>query len=79
MTPLSIETSFSLKLKALPKHLKYAYLGEQETLPVIVASDLTGGQEEDLMIILRKYREAIGWMMTDIKGLSPLQFNIESI
>ena len=23
------------------------------------------------MIILRKYREAIGWMTTDIKGLSP--------
>ena len=50
--------------------LKYAYLCEQQTLPVIIASDLTDGQEEDLLTILRKYREAIGWMMTDIKGLS---------
>ena len=67
----SIESSPSIKLKALPKHLKYAYLVEQDTLPVIVTSDLTGEQEEDLMTILRKHREAIGWMMTDIKGLSP--------
>jgi len=28
------------------------------------------GQEENLITILRKYREAIGWTTTDIKGLS---------
>ena len=39
LTPLSIESFSSLELKALPKHLKYAYLSEQETLSVIVASD----------------------------------------
>jgi len=61
----------SLELKILPKHLKYAYLGEQETLPVIVASNLTNRQEEDLMTILRKHKKAIGWTMTDIKELSP--------
>lgn len=27
-----------LELKQLPEHLKYAYLGESETLPVIIAS-----------------------------------------
>ena len=55
----------------MPKHLKYAYLGEQETLQVIVASNLTNKQEEDLMTILRKHKEAIGRTMTDIKGLYP--------
>ncbi|CAL9019025.1 unnamed protein product, partial [Prunus brigantina] len=30
-----------LELKPLPSHLKYAYLAEFETLPVIIASDLT--------------------------------------
>ena len=48
LAPPSIESSPSLELKALPKYLKYAYLGKQETLLVIVASDLTDGQEEDL-------------------------------
>ena len=28
LTPLSIESSPSLELKALPEHLKYTYLGE---------------------------------------------------
>ena len=34
----SNEAKPSLELKALPKHLKYAYLGGRETLPVIIAS-----------------------------------------
>ena len=29
LTPSSIESSPSLELKTLPKHLKYTYLGEQ--------------------------------------------------
>ena len=33
------------------------------TFPVIIASHLNDGQEEDLKIILRKHREAIGWTM----------------
>ena len=70
MTHPSSRHSPSLELKALPAHLKYVYLGEQEAFPVIIASHLNDGQEEDLKAILRKHREAIGWTMTDIKGLS---------
>ena len=70
MTNPSSEPSSSLELKALPAHLKYVYLGEQETFPVIVASHLNDRQE-DLKAILRKHKEAIGWTMTDVKGLSP--------
>ena len=65
------EPSSSLELKALPVHLKYVYLGEQETFPVIISSHLNDGQEEYLKAILRNHKEAIGWTMTDIKGLSP--------
>jgi len=71
LTNPSSEPSSSLELKALPAHLKYVYLGEQETFPIIIASHLNDREEEDLKAILRKYREAIGWTMTDIKGLSP--------
>ena len=38
-----------LKLKALSLHLKYTYLGEKETLQVIISSHLIGEQEESLM------------------------------
>jgi len=71
LTHPSNEPSLSLELKALPPHLKYVYLGEQETFPVIIASHLNDGQEESLKAIPRKYWEAIGRIMTDIKGLSP--------
>ena len=71
LTHPSSEPSSSLELKALPAHLKYVYLGEQETFPVIIASHLNDRLEEDLKAILRKHREAIGWTMADVKGLSP--------
>ena len=40
LTP-TIRSSPSIELQILPKHLKNAYIGEQETLPVIIASNLT--------------------------------------
>ena len=64
----SNESTPSLELKALPEHLKYAYLGGRETLPVIIASHLTDQQEDSLMSILKRHRKAIGWTMKDIKG-----------
>ena len=66
----SNESLPSLELKALSEHLTYAYLGENDTLPVIVASHLTGEQKESLMSVLRKEKEAIRWTMSDIKGIS---------
>ena len=38
LTSPSSEPSPSLELKVLPAHLKYVYLGEQETFPVIITS-----------------------------------------
>ncbi|KAL0284825.1 UNVERIFIED_CONTAM: hypothetical protein Sangu_2807800 [Sesamum angustifolium] len=61
----------ALELKELPKHLKYAYLGENNTLPVIISSKLNPLEEEKLIRVLREFKEAIGWTIADIKGLSP--------
>ena len=60
LTPFSSKPSLSLELKVLSTHLKYVYLGEQETFPVIIASHLNDQQEENLKTILRKYMKAIG-------------------
>ncbi|KAM6567243.1 hypothetical protein CsatA_026371 [Cannabis sativa] len=60
-----------LDLKPLPDTLKYAFLGESNTYPVIIASDLDEKQETKLLDILRKHKKAIGWTMGDIKGISP--------
>lgn len=68
---LSIQKASELQLKQIPEHLKYAYLGEHSTLPVNISSKLTNSEGEGLIALLRKYKEAIGWTLADIKGLSP--------
>ncbi|KAK9046176.1 hypothetical protein V6N11_052075 [Hibiscus sabdariffa] len=67
----SIEEPPKLELKQLPDQLKYAYLGEHETLPVIISSKLQAAQEERLIKTLRQHKEALGWTIADIKGISP--------
>ena len=67
----SIVQAPKLELKALPDHLKYMYLGEDETLPVIISKGLTKEQEENLVRTLKEYKVAIGWTLADIKGISP--------
>ncbi|XP_042029922.1 uncharacterized protein LOC121776825 [Salvia splendens] len=59
------------ELKPLPAHLKYAYLGEGETMPVIINNHLTQGHEDRLLEVLRRNQKAIGWKLTDLVGISP--------
>ena len=61
-----------LELKPLLSHLKYAFLGVEETFPVIIYSSLELDQENKLLEILRTPRTALGWTIADIKGISPL-------
>lgn len=60
-----------LKLKSLPKHLKYGYLGDKNMLPMIVATSLDTYQEGALLNILKWHKKAIGWTIADIKGINP--------
>ncbi|CAN6677842.1 unnamed protein product [Malus baccata var. baccata] len=61
----------TLELKPLPSHLKYVFLGEDKTLPVIISCSLTTQEEGKLVRVLKKYKTAIGWTLVDIKGISP--------
>ena len=61
-----------LELKPLPSHLKYAFLGVEETFPVIISFSLESDQENKLLQILRTHKTAIGWTIADMKGISPL-------
>ncbi|XP_050378353.1 uncharacterized protein LOC126795584 [Argentina anserina] len=55
-----IRKVLELELKPLPEHLKYVFLRDAETLPIIIYSNLSKLQEEKLLIVLREYKEAIG-------------------
>jgi hypothetical protein len=59
------------ELKPLLDNLKYKFLGQAESLHVIMASYLVDAQEEKLLDILREHKEAIGSTIEDIKGISP--------
>ncbi|RVW66858.1 hypothetical protein CK203_065730, partial [Vitis vinifera] len=68
----AMEDPPKLVLKPLPVDLKYAYLEEDEKCPVVVSSNLTSDQEDSLLGVLRKCKKAIGWQISDLKGISPL-------
>ena len=60
-----------LTLKELPSHLKYEFLEPEKRKPVIISAALTEAEEQKLLVILRKYKEAIAWSIEDLKGISP--------
>ena len=70
-TPVpSAEQPPKMEQKPLPSHLKYAYLGVESTLPVIISASLTELEEEKLLRVLRDHRNALGWSLADLKGFA---------
>ena len=57
----SIEEAPNLELKALPSHLRYEFLGNGDTLPIIIASELNEQQLESLVKVLKRFKRAIGY------------------
>src|SRR3954468_19087124 len=60
-----------LELKQLPSHLRYAFLEDKENYPIIINASLTKNEEEKLLRVLREHKAAIGWTISDLKGISP--------
>ncbi|KAK1641954.1 hypothetical protein QYE76_059759, partial [Lolium multiflorum] len=58
-------------LKPLPDNLKYAYIDDKKTYPIIISAKLSDFEEERLLEILKKHRGAIGYTLDDLKGISP--------
>jgi len=58
-------------LKELPSHLKYVFLIKDSSKPAIIRSTLTLLEEEKLMRVLRDNERALGWNISDLKGISP--------
>ncbi|GJS13423.1 reverse transcriptase domain-containing protein [Tanacetum coccineum] len=67
----SIEEPPELELKDLPSHLEYAFLEENNKLPVIIAKGLKNDEKDALLKVLKSHKGAIAWKITDIKGIDP--------
>ena len=57
-------------MKELPGHLKYAFLEQEGAKPVIISAALNENEEQQLLRILRNYKEVIAWSIEDLKGIS---------
>ena len=74
----SIVEAPKFELKALPPHLRYVFLGRDDILQVIIAADLNGLQLECLVAVLKRFKRAIGQIITDLIGiLSGVFHNIQ--
>nr|GEX41972.1 reverse transcriptase domain-containing protein [Tanacetum cinerariifolium] len=60
-----------VKLKELPPHQEYAFLGDNNKWPVVIAKDLSIDEKSTLLKVLKSCRQAITWKLTDIKGIDP--------
>nr|GEZ39689.1 DNA-directed DNA polymerase [Tanacetum cinerariifolium] len=60
-----------VELKELPPHLEYAFLGDNEKWPVIIAKDQSSNKKTALINVLKTRKKAIAWKLTDIKGIDP--------
>ena len=58
-------------LKELPKGLKYAFLGCNDTKLVIISSKMDNDMEVKLLGVLERNSEAFAWSIEDIKGIRP--------
>nr|GEU91651.1 hypothetical protein [Tanacetum cinerariifolium] len=65
----SIDEPPELELKELPSHLKYAFLERIDKLPVIISKELKDEEKSALLKVLKSYKRAIEWKISDIKGI----------
>ncbi|XP_020238733.1 uncharacterized protein LOC109817803 [Cajanus cajan] len=63
--------STMLELKILSIHLKYVFLEPNGEKPIIISNSLDQMEEEKLIKVLQVHKEAIGWPISDLKGINP--------
>ncbi|GJV01920.1 reverse transcriptase domain-containing protein [Tanacetum coccineum] len=67
----SIDDPPELELKDLPSHLEYAFLKGTNKLPVIISKELKNEEKAALLKVLKSFKWAIAWKISDIKGIDP--------
>ncbi|XP_049410485.1 uncharacterized protein LOC125873640 [Solanum stenotomum] len=65
----SIEEPHVLELKKLHSYLRYVFLGANNTLPVILATNLNDAHVQAVVKVLTRFKRAIGWTIVDIIGI----------
>ncbi|XP_074266269.1 uncharacterized protein LOC141588742 [Silene latifolia] len=61
----------TVELNPLPSSLKYEFLGDNSTFPVIINSGLDDTQTSKLISLLKRFKGVLGYTIGDLKGISP--------
>jgi hypothetical protein len=59
------------KLKLLPLGLKYAFLHNNKSTPVVISDKLIESEIWQLVAVLEKYRSVIWYSLQDLRGSAP--------
>ncbi|GKB57714.1 reverse transcriptase domain-containing protein [Tanacetum coccineum] len=68
----SIDEPPEVELKDLPPHIEYAFLADNNKLPVIIAKDLSDDEKTALIKVLKSRKQEIAWKLSDIKEVEKL-------
>lgn len=60
-----------VELKHIPKTLRYEFLDNKVNRLVIVNANLAEDKTTELIVVLRKFPEALGYNISDLKGIIP--------
>ena len=66
------QTPDGLVLKELPPHLRYAFLGENNTKLIIISAELDDEMEGESLLMLKRKMRVFAWYIKDKKGVIPL-------
>nr|GEV75928.1 hypothetical protein [Tanacetum cinerariifolium] len=66
-----VDESPVVEVKDLPPHLEYAFLEGDDKLLIIIAKYLSVEEKTALITVLKSYKRAIAWKLSDIKGIDP--------
>nr|GFB17920.1 reverse transcriptase domain-containing protein [Tanacetum cinerariifolium] len=68
----SVDEPPKVELKDLPPHLEYAFLEGDNKFPVIIAKELGDEEKAALIKVLKSYKRAIAWKLSDIQEVEKL-------
>ncbi|GJZ26747.1 hypothetical protein Tco_0571000 [Tanacetum coccineum] len=72
LDPFEGKFPFSMHFLTFPTHRReYAFLEENNKLPVIISKDLSQDEKTSLINVLKNRKQAIAWKLSDIRGIDP--------
>jgi hypothetical protein len=60
-----------IEFKPLPKGLEYELSGADKMYPITVSDEPSSEEMDKLLNLLRKHKKVIGYLTSDLKGISP--------